>query len=120
MKKSKIDKVKLLTWIAVLLLVGIFIFWGYRKNKEAIDEKLPITHRLSPSDSSVISPDKFSELEVVETYQSKVRNPISLCLYEDKYALVIYEIGTVPEQSLEKIIHVGRGDSHLSSPTCFI
>lgn len=97
---------RILFWIIVFglsIYLVIKIVTAFKQNAQAFDEDLPSTYSLLPEDSILISPNFLKDLKVTQVLQSKVRPPISLLTFKDKYNLIINRIGN-SNASLKKMI----------------
>ncbi|NNV55082.1 hypothetical protein [Limnovirga soli] len=114
-------KVKNRTRIIALSILGIFIFSvvkiynGFLQNEKALTEDLPSTYSLTLEDSNLISKKYQGKLKVIEVYQSKVRAPIAILDFDNKYHLIMYKMILQNDVSLENILHVEMKSVDLST-----
>ncbi len=105
--------------IACLLIFLIFlipkIYQGFFDNEKALDEDLPSTYSLRPDISSLLAEKYRVNLKVIEVNQSKVREPISIIAFNNKYRLVAYKIKLEKDISLNTLLQSEIKDADISN-----
>lgn len=87
----------------IWLIIKIVI--GFKQNATAIEEYLPATYIITSENSTLFAEKYFDKIEIIKVNNSKVRNPISIFLFNKKYHIVTYKINLLKDESLQKIIH---------------
>ncbi len=103
MKQKNTKTLVRLLIVVLVLFVGEKIVIGFIENKSALNEYLPSTHTFSSEDSILISPAYIDSLKMVEKYQSKVRNPVTLLEYRNRYSLLYYKFDSLKDFELSNV-----------------
>ena len=116
--KSKMNNSRIII-IGCLLMFSVFlipiIYQSFLNNKKALDEDLPSTYLLNPETSFLIAEKYRVDLKVIEINQSKVREPISIMSFNNKYRLVAYKIKLEKDISLSALLHSEIKDADISN-----
>lgn len=103
-----IKKYKIIALIGIAAIVLYFCFqvlyglFGFSKD---IKEVLPSTYVLTPTDSALFA-SNISKLKVHEIKHSTQRLPISLLYFDNKYAIIRYQIPLhAQKNALRSLIH---------------
>jgi hypothetical protein len=86
--------------------LALKIIDGFKQNARAFDEDLPSAYSLPGDVSSIISKKYIHKIKVNEVLRSKVRNPISLITFDERYSLIIYKINLLENKSVKNLIDV--------------
>ena len=114
-------KRKISILIGIILIVGFFaaaIFVARdsgMKVRSSRAEDLPSEYTLSLEHSGLISPDYTGKIQVKEVRKSKVRNPFSLVVLDQKYNLIIYKIDLSKDNMLRNVISAKHGNVNESA-----
>ena len=105
--------------IGCLLILLIFliprIYQAFLDNEKALEENLPSKYLLSPEISSLLAEKYRADLKVIEVSQSKVREPISIISFNNKYRLVAYKIKLEKDISLNTLLQSEIKDAEISN-----
>jgi hypothetical protein len=90
---------KLLIGVGAFAILGFFlvklgkvISKASDDNMRGLAENLPIGYEITQEDSSLFVRKYWDKIVVQEVYRSKVRNPISVLVFDNKYYLILYKI----------------------------
>lgn len=87
-KKYK-GKIFLIFILFLVLYIIVKVVEGFSKLEQSNKDDLPIGFNISSEDSNCFNKTAWRTLKVVKTLPSKVRYPVSLLTYNDKYYLII-------------------------------
>jgi len=100
--------------IIACLFLG-FIIYNFVKmtriNRRAMDIELPSTMELSREDSQLFTPNSIGKIEVLNTWKSKIINPLSITTFENKFCLLIHRLDIASGFSIMKSIEVSDLDT---------
>src|SRR5438046_81573 len=108
MQKSKLLNTKsifLICLVGFLIFIVIKVIEANSEMKQARAEELPSTYLLPLEYSNVIAERYRSMLDVKKVLNSKVRGPISLITFDQKYSLILYKIKLSKSDTLKKLFH---------------
>jgi len=100
-------KVRIVIVIVVAGIIGVLIIRAISSVRETLNEPhydLPTSKTIAKEDSSLIAQQYWHKLHVDETYNSKVRNPVSFLIYENAYELIIGRIDLEKEETFNDLI----------------
>ena len=91
-------EVRILAAVLALFAIIILVYFLFLMPKlvkqinHAFEDDLPSTHLLTSSDSCLIIEKYRDRIKVDEVYNSKVRGPISVLLFDSLYQIINYKI----------------------------
>lgn len=93
MKLARINLSKAYLLLGVLLLAWLVynIFNVFKKMNLSTNEDLPITYKLTKEDTIKLGNKLTQKLKVEEVRNSRVRKPLFVCQFENKYPLIFCE-----------------------------
>ncbi len=98
-----------------LILITRAIHSAYNDNIRGLKEHLPTTHQFSLEDSDFISKKHLGQLSKIEVHNSKVREPISVAVIDNKYKLLIYKIDLIKDTTFKDIFHTEIKNEEIST-----
>lgn len=81
--------------IILIIFIGYLILDSIITITKIPNQDLPITYVLPITYESLIDTDYFKNIKVLNVFNSKIRNPVAICRYDEKYSLVIYQINNL-------------------------
>lgn len=104
--KNKRRKILLVIIAFGLIYLGIEIVKGFKKILRDEKNSLPSSYTLPKEYFDIISPDYLDRVQTTETFNSKIRNPISLVEFDSTLDFIIYKMPwtdqLVPKFSFKK------------------
>jgi hypothetical protein len=109
--------------ISVVFLITVWIVFkvsvktraGILESMKSLEERLPSSYSLSKEDSSLFKRSSWNKLKVIETYRTKLSNPISLLSFDKYYHIITAKVKldsiAIPVDSL---IHLHNKTSHIT------
>lgn len=105
------DKLYLIFILILVLYIIVKVVEGFSKLEQSNKDDLPIGFNISSEDSNCFNKTAWRTLKVVKTLPSKVRYPVSLLTYNDKYYLIITRYtNKVIEEPIKNIILFEKQD----------
>lgn len=96
--------IKILFFISIFIVLLIKIYNGILQNEQAFLEDLPLTNSLPIDVNNLIKKEYRDKFKVKKVYNSKVRNPISVTIFDEKYSVLIYKLTSDKYSNLNDII----------------
>jgi hypothetical protein len=113
--KSKGNLIFRVIVLGVVLFFVCKIIIAFVENAKKIDEAASSTYILSLEDSILFPLKSMNKLKLIKKYQSKVRGPVSLFLFNKQYSIVTYQIDSLEILDLTRSLHTEVKDVERSS-----
>lgn len=94
-----------LIWYAVTNISKVAL-----QHEKSSAENLPSAYSLSKEDSILIPKKILNKLNGIEVRKSKVRNPVILGFYDEKFRLAIFKIDLLSKASLKEMLKLDKED----------